>query len=217
MTKLLNAENDILELEMREESKEARIKTLEEELTKALEEKKELAMEFVSLKTNFMNLSKNNTNEVAKNQQLGVELLTLANQKKSLLKRTEDLEKYKKDMIDTQSELRVQIDKSTLSEQQLKDKLRSERETSEKLRSEKAKAELELQSAVVNFETKKLDLDKNTQDFARERDTEIFSLKKTMENELLHVQVRNTIDSIYIVVIFMYCWCRIKKMLKLIS
>lgn len=47
-----------------------------------------------------------------------------------------------------------------------------------------------MQSAVVAFETKKLELDKNTQDFARERDTEMFSLKKTMENELKRVQIQ---------------------------
>ena len=42
----------------------------------------------------------------------------------------------------------------------------------------------------MSFETKKLELDKNTQDFARERDTEMFSLKKTMEHELKRVQIQ---------------------------
>ena len=84
VTKLLNAENDILELEMREESKARRTKELEEQLEKALEENKELAMEFVSLKSNYMNLNQSHQKELSKNQQLGVELLTLANQKQSL-------------------------------------------------------------------------------------------------------------------------------------
>lgn len=190
VTKLLNAENDILELEMHQETKERKLKELEQQLETALEEKKQLAMEFVSLKSNFMNLNANHQREVAKNQQLGVELLTLANQRQSLSKQTDELEKFKNDMNEQQTELRTEIERLMISGNELKEKLRIETETSEKLRAEKSKAQLELQSVVVSFETRKLELDKNTQDFARERDTEMFSLKKTMENELKRVQTQ---------------------------
>ena len=84
MTKLLNAENDILELEMREEAQGRKNKETQDQLEKALEEKKELAVEFVSLKTNYANLNQEHQKVVAKNRQLGVELLSLANQKSSL-------------------------------------------------------------------------------------------------------------------------------------
>lgn len=86
VTKLLNAENDILELEMREETKEQNIRELTVALEKATDDKKELAMEFVSLKTNYVNLTDEHKKECQKTQQLGVELLTLANQRKTLQK-----------------------------------------------------------------------------------------------------------------------------------
>jgi hypothetical protein len=83
-TKLLNAENDILELQMREDQAMAEKRAAVESVAKAMAEKRELATEFVALKSNFVALNNTHQKEIAKSQQLSVELLTLVNHKRSL-------------------------------------------------------------------------------------------------------------------------------------
>ena len=84
VTKLLNAENDILEMEMKEQKKVRSTEDLETKIKTLTKEKKDLAMEFVTLKNNFVNLNKEYKAELAKNEELGVELLTLVNQKNAI-------------------------------------------------------------------------------------------------------------------------------------
>ena len=84
VTKLLNAENDILEMEMKEQKKVRSTEDLETKIKSLTKEKKDLAMEFVTLKNNFVNLNKEYKAELAKNEELGVELLTLVNQKNAI-------------------------------------------------------------------------------------------------------------------------------------
>ena len=84
VTKLLNAENDILEMEMKEQKKVQSTDDLESKIKSLTKEKKDLAMEFVTLKNNFVNLNKEYKAELAKNEELGVELLTLVNQKNAI-------------------------------------------------------------------------------------------------------------------------------------
>ena len=55
-TKLLHAENDMLELNLKEERAAKAIQELQDKLREALEDKKELEIEFVALKKNYLNL-----------------------------------------------------------------------------------------------------------------------------------------------------------------
>ncbi|RHY34287.1 hypothetical protein DYB32_001047 [Aphanomyces invadans] len=83
-TKLLNAENDLLELQMREEHHDTQLRAAQDAATAAVADKKELAIEFVALKANFVAVNKSLQAQSAKAQQLSVELLTLVNQKAKL-------------------------------------------------------------------------------------------------------------------------------------
>lgn len=56
-TKLLYAENDLLELNLKEEKAARAIQELQEKLRDALDEKKEIEIEFVALKKNYLNLT----------------------------------------------------------------------------------------------------------------------------------------------------------------
>lgn len=188
VTKLLNAENDILEFEMREEQTSQRGKELEESVKNMAEEKKELAMEFVALKQNYVQLNASYQTECTKNQQLGVEVLSLANQKSMSSTKVSELEAYK---LRTESEL-VELEAKMTDLQKLsgtvQDDLATERRTSETLRSEKAHVQLELQSTVVKMETLRLELDKSSQEQAKARDDELVKLKEGLDNELSRAQ-----------------------------
>ncbi|KAF0740324.1 hypothetical protein AaE_008759, partial [Aphanomyces astaci] len=83
-TKLLNAENDLLELQMREEQHDTLLRAAQDAAAAATADKKELAIEFVALKANFVAANKALQAKSGKAQQLSVELLTLVNQKTQL-------------------------------------------------------------------------------------------------------------------------------------
>ena len=54
--KLLHAENDMLELNLREERAAKAIQELQDKLREAMDDKKELEIEFVALKKNYLNI-----------------------------------------------------------------------------------------------------------------------------------------------------------------
>jgi len=55
-SKLLHAENDVLEANLKEEWAAQAIQDLQDKLKEALDDKKEIEIEFVALKKNFLNL-----------------------------------------------------------------------------------------------------------------------------------------------------------------
>lgn len=83
-SKLLHAENDVLEANLKEERAAQAIQDLQDKLKEALDDKKEIEIEFVALKKNFLNLQNDYDQEKAKNDNLGLELINLVNENKSL-------------------------------------------------------------------------------------------------------------------------------------
>lgn len=55
--RLLYAENEVLAANMKEEKALQAISEMQEKLKKTLEDKREIEIEFVALKSNYMNLS----------------------------------------------------------------------------------------------------------------------------------------------------------------
>ena len=70
----------------------------------------------------------------------------------------------------------------------LKVELGKEKEELEQVRGEKMKVELEMRKSVVGYEQSRLDLDKNTADFVRTRDNEMFQVRKNAEEDILNVR-----------------------------
>ena len=55
MNKLLNAENELVKYEMRDEEMSARVVKMKDEMAKMMEENKQLTLEFVAMKENCLN------------------------------------------------------------------------------------------------------------------------------------------------------------------
>ncbi len=79
-----NAENDILNANMEQESATQQIQELQDRKRELIEDKRELEIESVALKKNLLNLQNDYDNEKLKNENLGVEIINLANKNKSL-------------------------------------------------------------------------------------------------------------------------------------
>ena len=184
MTKLLNAENSILELELKEQNRERAERNDGEQLAAALQEKKELAVEFVSLRSNCVNLQKSFKEERQKNQELGVELLTLVNQRNALDEKNKQLEADNGALKSKHNEMGRQLGELQAETAILIEQLREQKSVAEEMRTEKVRIELEFQRAGVEFDIKKLELDQNTQEFSRERDAALQGIKRATEAEM---------------------------------
>ncbi|XP_038274481.1 coiled-coil domain-containing protein 78 isoform X2 [Dermochelys coriacea] len=77
-------ENRILELELHDEKVTGEHDALQERLHTVETNRKELANEYIILKSNYMALGKEHEQEVAKNEELSIELLNLVNTRSSL-------------------------------------------------------------------------------------------------------------------------------------
>ena len=81
-TKLLHAENDMLESNLKEERAAKAIQELQDKLRESLDDKKELEIEFVALRKNYLGLQQEVDQERVKNDTIGVELVNLVNENK---------------------------------------------------------------------------------------------------------------------------------------
>jgi len=82
--KIIDQEAEILSLNVREEKAMTIVQEIQEKLRNALDDKKELEIEFVALKKNFLNVSSELDKEKQKNENLGLELINTVNENKSL-------------------------------------------------------------------------------------------------------------------------------------
>ncbi|KAG6924121.1 coiled-coil domain containing 78 [Chelydra serpentina] len=81
---ILTLENRILELELHDEKVTGEHDTLQERLHTVETNRKEMADEYIILKSNYIALGKEHEQEVAKNEKLSIELLNLVNTRSSL-------------------------------------------------------------------------------------------------------------------------------------
>lgn len=145
--KLLHAENDMLELNLREERAAKAIQELQDKLREALDDKKELEIEFVALKKNYLNIQQDLDQEKLRSDTIGVELVNLVNENKALMSSTD---KAKAGDIDKSHSLLNQL-------QEAKEALLEAKGEIQKLKSELLKMEVEGQKSAKDYEAKRLE------------------------------------------------------------
>lgn len=79
----------MLEMNLKEERAAKAIQDLQDKLKEALDDKKELEIEFVALRKNYLNLQQELDQEKVKNDTIGVELVNLVNENKQLMSSTD--------------------------------------------------------------------------------------------------------------------------------
>ena len=80
--KIIDQEAEILSLNVREEKAMSIVQEMQEKLRNALDDKKELEIEYVALKKNYLNISGELDREKQKNENLGIELINVVNENK---------------------------------------------------------------------------------------------------------------------------------------
>eukprot|EP00941_MAST-03F_sp_MAST-3F-sp1_P002537 g2537.t1 len=184
VNKLLQAENDILELEMKATRKHEGMSKLQDGNIRLAEEKKAITLEFVTIKNNFHEAQEKLTSAASEMEILNAEILSLANQKRTFKIANEELEKKV-----------VELEKLLHSETRAKDTLKKKNENmteiihelkgeKQSLESEKAKLQLLLRQESVSYKSSSIELERNTVEYTRARDQEYAQLQKKAEEEL---------------------------------
>lgn len=145
------------------------------------------------LKENYKKLNDLYKAELGKNEELGVELLTLVNQKSKLTEEASQLQKEREALSLQSGDLDVKCSTLVSENKQLEESLRICKVKVDEIQAEKLKLELQLERNRVEFENKRLDLEKATADHARDRDAEVSNLKKAQESELKQLQQKNLV------------------------
>lgn len=182
--RLLYAENEILAANMKEEKALQAINEMQDKLKEALEEKREIEIEFVALKANYIRLSNQLSEEKLKNENLSIEVINLVNANKALSGDADYLSKVKGDSSKSQEKLLLDIDRLTSRNRDLEEALINSRSEIEKLKSEALKYEINAQRLQVEYENKKNELERVYIEIAHRRDKETTNKISAAEIEL---------------------------------
>ncbi|XP_051789991.1 coiled-coil domain-containing protein 78 [Erpetoichthys calabaricus] len=119
--KILTLENRLVELETQRDKLYSEAETTWGRLHAAEKNQKELADEYIVLKSNYLALCKEHEKEVTKNDELGLELLNLAKAQDALLKQQEDQARQRQAYSEATMELeRVKALVGRLSDRKIK-------------------------------------------------------------------------------------------------
>ena len=182
-TKLLTAEGDIVEIQMKEKQLAQENIERSKRIEELLQERKSMGLEYIALRQNFENLKIDLKKSRSKSETLGMELLSLVNAKKEL----EEQKKYLEDSNEM-------LEKSSSQLSQIRDKLDSQilemasqietlKKENEHLSLQMVKNGVELKTITTEFEAKKVSIEKNFIEFTKEKEKEMAVFKQMAEKE----------------------------------
>jgi len=174
--KLLHAENDILNMNMKEEKAMQAIQELQEKLAVIQNEKKELEIEFVALKTNYMNTVNELKDERQKNENLGIELINLVNANKALTDDTKAASQRSGNIYQDYEKLQVRKDHLEKENRDINDALMVAKSENDRLTSEIRRYELKDEQYKLDIEEKRLELERGYLEMAQGKHGEVQKL-----------------------------------------
>ncbi|CAG9332942.1 unnamed protein product [Blepharisma stoltei] len=193
-SKVLYAENEVLAANMKQEKALQAINEMQEKLKKVLEEKRDLEIEFVALKTNYLNLSNEFNEEKVRNENLSLEIINLANENKALRADSDAYAKIKGNISLEQNKLLSELEKLGKLNRELEDSLLDAKAEVERLKSELIKYDLNAEMQQVDFDNRKVELERGYIDADRKRDKQMNKKINETENKVGQLVQQNDMN-----------------------
>lgn len=190
-SKVLYAENEVLSANMKEEKALQAINDMQGKMKKILEEKRDLEIEFVALKTNYLNLSNEYNKEKLKNENLSLEIINLANENNALTGDTDSLARVKGNLDQEKTRLVSDCEKLRKLNRDLEESLLNAKAEIEQLRSELIKYDLNAERQQVDFDSRKVELEKGYLKINRKRDKETITKIGEAQNKANYLSEQN--------------------------
>ena len=182
--RLVNQDEEILALTVREEQAIKLVNEMEDKIRRLMEDKRELEIEFVALKQNYLTMREQLDEEKKKNENLGLELINTVNENKAL--QSELSQAYKSASGETENGAKMSNRLETLQKQydDNREALIMAKAEIEKLKNEIMRYQIKDEQYKLDVEAKKLDLEKGYIDMAKDKEKDMRSLSKQAEDTL---------------------------------
>eukprot|EP01028_Stygiella_incarcerata_P014359 TRINITY_DN9418_c1_g1_i1.p1 TRINITY_DN9418_c1_g1~~TRINITY_DN9418_c1_g1_i1.p1 ORF type:complete len:1144 (+),score=435.45 TRINITY_DN9418_c1_g1_i1:202-3633(+) len=191
VNKLLVIESLNSELEEKVRAKDEEMEKLRLELKECHEELDALKVEFVALKTNFINVSQDLEAERKKGEEVGLELIGLASERKKWVEEREKMMQGRDLTEKERKELNESMDR-------YERELSEAREAREKLREEMIRKEMEWSARLIKAEERTLQereeavkVSKTVDDQVREKETEFLAEKRLLQAQIISLRKEN--------------------------
>lgn len=182
--KMVGQEEEILALNVREEQALKLVEEFQEKLRKIMEEKRELEIEFVALKQNYLTMKDQLDEEKKKNENLGLELINTVNENKALQSELNMAYKTSSGAAEDGAKLSNRLDTLQRQYDDNREALLMSKAEVEKLKNEILKYQIKDDQYKLEVEAKKLDLEKGYIDMAKDKEKDMKSMSKQAEDNL---------------------------------
>ncbi|EAS00321.3 kinesin motor catalytic domain protein (macronuclear) [Tetrahymena thermophila SB210] len=183
--KLLNADGELLELKIKEEKALEQIQKLQDRLKEVIDDKRELEIEFVALKKNYIEVNKKLDDEKIKNQNVGMELINMVNENKALHDEMNDIYKKSSSTNDENARFINRIEKLENENQEQREALVFAKAEIERLKTEMLKYDILEQQHRIDIDNKKIEMEKGFFEITREKQNEFNKLTQEVEGNLI--------------------------------
>lgn len=186
--KIVDQEAEILQLNVREEQAMEAVQELQDKLVSALEDKKELEIEFVAIKKNFLNTREMLENEKQKNENIRIELINTVNENKALQNEINQAYKTSSNATEDGAMLSTRLDNLQRKFHEQSEALVMSKAEVERLKLELMKYELKDQEYKLQIESKKQELERGFIEVAQQNSDQLRNLNTKAENDLLRAK-----------------------------
>ena len=187
-TKLLQAEKEIKNAYKREEKAMVTIHESQEKMRKAISDKNEIEMEFISLKKNYLEVSKKLQEQQSQNEKLSTELINLVNANNSLANDADYLTKLRSNLSNEQRQLLNENEKMKKNVRELETSLLDARSEIEQLRAEIGRFDLNNHRQQIEYDNRKAELERGYLEMAHKRDEETSNKYSEGESKVRKLQ-----------------------------
>lgn len=178
--KMLQQENDIMELEMSGQAKQKRIEQLEKQHRDDLTLIEDLKSELAAVRSNYSSVLNDLDAEKARSEELSVELLNLVNAKNALVREREQLVAQRENLMRMNAELEKRLHQAESELKEASERVKEVQLEMEHLRTELARAKLELDAARIQFQEQKLMGDRKYTVFEQGKGEEVLALRREL-------------------------------------
>jgi len=185
-TKLIGAENDILETGVREQNLAQQIEQLKRDREQLLEEKKTLSIEYVALRSNYMNLNEEFDESKEEQQQLNVQLINLINANKALSESSTRLNQENEVLMKKNEELAESKENLESKCKNAETEMTRSKAVSERQGIELVKAQVELERMKTSVEATRSEYHKKWLKENKDKEMELQNIASQRTNEKQH-------------------------------
>ena len=189
--KILYAESQVLEANIEKERALKAINEMQAKSRKVLEEKREVEIEFVALKTNYLSLTSDLAAEKEKNENLSLEIINLVNTNKALSGDTDALAKVRGSLKQENEKLLSENKTIKSKKLELEKELFMAKSEIETLKSEIVRYDLNAQMLRTDVSSKKVELEKEFLMKAHQIDNETHKKIETAEEKAVRLAKEN--------------------------